>query len=129
MGTPVHAIQVESLFFLNKETKSSLEMPNVKLTYFNLRGRGEPCRIMLAYGGIKYEDERRILCRQLSDLGRHSRLHVHQRPGASRPGEVPQADRPQGESGQCAQHQGVGGVQTKDRSLNCPLKKRAAFPL
>merc|ERR1712062_413932 len=57
MGTPVHAIQVESLFFLNKETKSSLEMPNVKLTYFNLRGRGEPCRIMLAYGGIKYEDE------------------------------------------------------------------------
>jgi len=50
MGTPVHAIQVESLFFLNKETKSSLEMPNVKLTYFNLRGRGEPCRIMLAYG-------------------------------------------------------------------------------
>ena len=25
-------------------------MPNVKLTYFNLRGRGEPCRIMLAYG-------------------------------------------------------------------------------
>merc|ERR1712117_24207 len=58
MGTPVHAIQVESLFFLNKETKSSLEMPNVKLTYFNLRGRGEPCRIMLAYGGIKYEDER-----------------------------------------------------------------------
>merc|ERR1711972_466873 len=34
------------------------EMPNVKLTYFNLRGRGEPCRIMLAYGGIKYEDER-----------------------------------------------------------------------
>merc|ERR1712241_1656204 len=58
MGTPVHAIQVESLFFLNKETKSSLDMPNVKLTYFNLRGRGEPCRIMLAYGGIKYEDER-----------------------------------------------------------------------
>merc|ERR1711963_698295 len=33
-------------------------MPNVKLTYFNLRGRGEPCRILLAYGGIKYEDER-----------------------------------------------------------------------
>merc|ERR1712173_65377 len=35
----------------------------------------------------------------------------------------------QGESGQCAQHQGVGGVQTKDRSLNCPLKKLAASPL
>merc|ERR1712117_812304 len=58
MGTPVHAIQVESLFFLNKETKSSLEMPNVKLTYFNLKARGEPCRLLLAYGGIKYEDER-----------------------------------------------------------------------
>merc|ERR1711988_758365 len=34
------------------------EMPNVKLTYFNLRGRGEPCGILLAYGGINYEDER-----------------------------------------------------------------------
>merc|ERR1712045_524992 len=33
-------------------------MPNVKLTYFNLRARGEPCRLLLAYGGIKYEDER-----------------------------------------------------------------------
>ena len=29
-------------------------MPNVKLTYFNLRGRGEPCRIMLAYGNDKF---------------------------------------------------------------------------
>merc|ERR1711976_24131 len=33
-------------------------MPNVKLTYFNLRARGEPCRLLLAYGGIKYEDNR-----------------------------------------------------------------------
>merc|ERR1712054_116860 len=33
-------------------------MPEVKLTYFNLRARGEPCRLLLAYGGIKYEDER-----------------------------------------------------------------------
>merc|ERR1712004_559557 len=33
-------------------------MPNVKLTYFNLRARGEPCRLLLAYGGIKCEDER-----------------------------------------------------------------------
>ena len=31
---------------------------SVKLTYFNLRGRGEPCRVLLAYGGIKWEDER-----------------------------------------------------------------------
>merc|ERR1711983_4010 len=36
----------------------SFKMPNVKLTYFNLRARGEPCRLLLAYGGIKYEDER-----------------------------------------------------------------------
>ena len=30
--------------------------PKVKLTYFNLRGRGEPARLLLAYGGIKFED-------------------------------------------------------------------------
>ena len=30
--------------------------PQVKLTYFNVRGRGEPARLLLAYGGIKYED-------------------------------------------------------------------------
>ena len=29
---------------------------NVKLTYFNLAARAEPCRLLLAYGGIKYED-------------------------------------------------------------------------
>ena len=33
-------------------------MPNVKLTYFDLRARAEPCRLLLAYGGIKYQDER-----------------------------------------------------------------------
>ena len=34
-------------------------MPNnVRLTYFNLRARGEPCRLLLAYGGVKYEDTR-----------------------------------------------------------------------
>jgi len=33
-------------------------MPNVKLTYFNLRGRAEPCRLLLAYNGTQYEDER-----------------------------------------------------------------------
>eukprot|EP00091_Calanus_sinicus_P025019 TRINITY_DN9304_c0_g1_i1.p1 TRINITY_DN9304_c0_g1~~TRINITY_DN9304_c0_g1_i1.p1 ORF type:complete len:203 (-),score=76.24 TRINITY_DN9304_c0_g1_i1:55-663(-) len=33
-------------------------MPAVKLTYFNLRARGEPIRLLLAYGGVKYEDER-----------------------------------------------------------------------
>ena len=33
-------------------------MPEIKLTYFNLRARGESCRLLLAYGGLKYEDER-----------------------------------------------------------------------
>ena len=33
-------------------------MPEVKLTYFALRGRAEPARILLAYGGVCYEDER-----------------------------------------------------------------------
>merc|ERR1712244_155721 len=38
-------------------THNSLTMaPKVKLTYFNLRGRAEPSRLLLAYGGIKYED-------------------------------------------------------------------------
>lgn len=31
-----------------------MSMP--KLTYFNLTGLGEPIRLMLAYGNIKYED-------------------------------------------------------------------------
>merc|ERR1711894_603064 len=44
--------------FYRIKLKSSIIMPNVKLTYFNLRARGEPCRLLLAYGGIKYEDER-----------------------------------------------------------------------
>ena len=30
--------------------------PSVKLTYFNGRGRSEPARLLLAYGGIEYED-------------------------------------------------------------------------
>jgi len=33
-------------------------MASVKLTYFNLRARAEPIRLLLAYGGVKYEDER-----------------------------------------------------------------------
>merc|ERR1712066_39981 len=32
--------------------------PKVKLTYFKLRAKGEPARLLLAYGGIKYEDYR-----------------------------------------------------------------------
>merc|ERR1712012_1317039 len=45
-------------FYRNNQEKTSIIMPNVKLTYFNLRARGEPCRLLLAYGGIKYEDNR-----------------------------------------------------------------------
>merc|ERR1711862_431328 len=33
-------------------------MPNIKLTYFDLRARAEPCRLLLAYAGAKYKDER-----------------------------------------------------------------------
>merc|ERR1711971_1203854 len=32
--------------------------PKVKLTYFNLRARAETARLLLAYGGIQYEDYR-----------------------------------------------------------------------
>jgi len=30
--------------------------PKIKVTYFNLRGRAEPVRLLLAYGGLEYED-------------------------------------------------------------------------
>merc|ERR1711963_290456 len=33
-------------------------MPNIKLTYFDLRARAEPRRLLLAYAGAKYEDKR-----------------------------------------------------------------------
>ena len=33
-------------------------MPSIKLTYFNLRGRGELPRLLLAYSGVSYEDDR-----------------------------------------------------------------------
>merc|ERR1711955_177621 len=38
--------------------RTTIIMANIKLTYFDLRARGEPCRLLLAYGGLKYEDER-----------------------------------------------------------------------
>lgn len=34
------------------------ENPKFKLTYFNIRGLGEPIRWLFAYGGIEYEDNR-----------------------------------------------------------------------
>merc|ERR1712173_168191 len=35
-----------------------LIMPDIKLTYFSLRARAEPARLMLAYAGVCYEDKR-----------------------------------------------------------------------
>ena len=32
--------------------------PKIKLTYFNGKGRTEPARLILAYAGVDYEDNR-----------------------------------------------------------------------
>ena len=32
--------------------------PAYKLTYFNVKGLGEPIRFLLSYGGIEFEDHR-----------------------------------------------------------------------
>merc|ERR1711994_1044009 len=39
-------------------SRPSSIMPNIKLTYFNGKGRGETARLILAYGGMHYEDRR-----------------------------------------------------------------------
>ena len=33
-------------------------MADIKYTYFDLRVKGEPARLLLAYAGLKYTDER-----------------------------------------------------------------------
>lgn len=33
-------------------------MPEFKLTYFDIKGLGEPVRLLLAYGGQEFEDIR-----------------------------------------------------------------------
>merc|ERR1719278_2378462 len=33
-------------------------MGEIKYTYFDLRVKGEPARLLLAYGGVRYTDER-----------------------------------------------------------------------
>jgi len=40
-----------------RDYKSAMA-PQIKLTYFNARGRGEITRLCLAAGGVKYEDNR-----------------------------------------------------------------------
>merc|ERR1712154_40127 len=42
----------------SKEYSRLSRMSTIKLTYFDLRARAEPCRLLLAYAGSKYEDER-----------------------------------------------------------------------
>ncbi len=42
-------------------------MSKIRLTYFDTTGRGELTRILLAYGGIDYEDKR-IKGEQWKDL-------------------------------------------------------------
>merc|ERR1712066_886482 len=46
MGSQLHTISKQP------------SMPNIKLTYFNGRGRGETSRLILAYGGMHCEDRR-----------------------------------------------------------------------
>merc|ERR1712168_55826 len=41
-----------------KEYSRLPRMSTIKLTYFDLRAQAEPCRLLLAYAGSKYEDER-----------------------------------------------------------------------
>merc|ERR1711970_1421561 len=36
----------------------SVKIAQIKLTYFNLRARAEPARLILAYAGVQYEDDR-----------------------------------------------------------------------
>ena len=43
---------------LDTPSRKKIEMAQIKLTYFNLRARAEPARLVLAYAGAKYEDVR-----------------------------------------------------------------------
>lgn len=38
--------------------KQPSDNPTYKLTYFTIQGIGEPIRMLLSYGGIKFEDIR-----------------------------------------------------------------------
>merc|ERR1712130_158513 len=46
------------VYTTSSAARPNMSSPAVKLTYFDLRFRAEPARLMLAVGGVKYEDER-----------------------------------------------------------------------
>merc|ERR1712212_1297066 len=52
MGTP------PTPFLWFESVVKSVKMAQIKLTYFNLRARAEPARLVLAYAGAKYDDVR-----------------------------------------------------------------------
>eukprot|EP00091_Calanus_sinicus_P002668 TRINITY_DN12764_c0_g1_i2.p1 TRINITY_DN12764_c0_g1~~TRINITY_DN12764_c0_g1_i2.p1 ORF type:complete len:242 (+),score=31.39 TRINITY_DN12764_c0_g1_i2:44-727(+) len=54
----------------------SSDIPTIKLTYFNLRARAEPARLLLAYAGVSYEDDRLPLLGRISKNGLQRRLHI-----------------------------------------------------
>ena len=53
-------------------------MTGLKLTYFDLKGRAEICRLILAQAGVEYEDNR-IEREQWASLkqGTHLEMHFH----------------------------------------------------
>ncbi|GMT15469.1 hypothetical protein PFISCL1PPCAC_6766, partial [Pristionchus fissidentatus] len=53
------------------DAKQLITMPHYKLTYFDLRGRGEPIRMMFAIAGIPFED-RRIVFDEWADVSKSS---------------------------------------------------------
>merc|ERR1712117_36504 len=51
---------------------SSPTMADIKFQYFDLRVKGEPARLLLAYGGLKYQDDR--IVRPWDNMGPWSAL-------------------------------------------------------
>ena len=47
-----------SLPGIKVRVRRKAKMAQIKLTYFNLRARAEPARLVLAYAGAKYDDVR-----------------------------------------------------------------------
>merc|ERR1711872_788318 len=55
MGSCAQLVKLQTQ---SKEYSRLPRMSTIKLTYFELRARAEPCRLLLAYAGSEYEDER-----------------------------------------------------------------------